>query len=261
MLTLIRNTKSAVVCAALVSLTCVLAALTVAPAAEAQSSLLVDNGPFATTSSWNITNFSLSDDFTVTAPVSVSTIRFWSMDFTESPNLSNFSGTMSWFIRANSVENRPGTTVASGFSSAVSTSDTGVAYSGSQYQIFQVDIPTNGLTLASGTYWLQLKEGNLSEPGDSSPIQWMVRDGRDGQAFRFDRDTVTPTAWASDGGTKDLAFQLLGSSPIESFETPEPGSIKLFLMLLLPLTAIFHARTLRRRDVLSNKTLEIMRGS
>ena len=111
------------------------------------------------------------------------------------------------------------------------------------------------MTLSSGNFWLQLKEGNPYESGDSSSIQWMVRDGHDNQAFRFDTNPVNPTAWASDGGTTDLAFQLMGPSRIDSFETPEPGSIKLFLVPLLLLTGTYFVLLLRGKAATQNKVL------
>jgi hypothetical protein len=129
-----------------------------------------------------------------------------------------------------------GSLITSGTVNGLSGTFSGLTHSGSQANIdilnFSLVAP---VTLAAGTYWLELHEGTSLTANDQTNIGWELSQST-GNALQDAVSANVPVDPASD----ELAFQLFdngGSSP-----TPEPST---FAMLTVGL-GLLGAR-LRRR--------------
>lgn len=202
-------------------------------ATPARAQVVYDSGGF-TPSVWSdMTAFALADNFTSVGSISFNAIRFWASSPGSGSTLPNFSGTVSYFIRASLGELPgnvvPSTVLASGTVSgaAITQTDTGVLNGGgAASNIIQLDFAIPQVNLLSGEYWLQLKEGTLDSPDDGSPIFWQTNTSPTiFPQTRADFDEVNPTLWnLIPGGNQ--AFQLLNNSVNAA---PEPSSLVLIV--------------------------------
>jgi hypothetical protein len=197
--------------------------------AQAQT-ITVDNGTYATTGAYNISNFAEADDFVTTTAISFNSIRFWAIDNSIAGanlnTLDNFSGTLSWFVHADSGLGVPGASIVTSgtVSSGISITNTGALALG-QYPIFEVNVPISSTTLVTpNRYWLRLKEGSPLTPFDGSSIFWArsLNSPLMGFGTAAAADPVNPTGWGDND--RDSAFQLLSA--------PEPSTLCFFFSAL-----------------------------
>lgn len=201
--------------------------------------VVYDNGSYiGPDAGVNMSFSAVADDFLVASPLTFNAIRFFAVDFT--PGLmDSFSGTLSWFIYADSgvpvPNSRPSATVvASGSTSSVTITDTGVLGGGNpSRQIAQLDFSIPVQTLAPARYWLRLKEGTPSSSGDGSDIYWVVTNGAvTGNPYRADSNVITPTTWSASGLNADLSYQLLNVTA-NAVDGPEPATFALLALGVL----------------------------
>lgn len=181
--------------------------------AQAQT-LIYDNGTFSTGGSaqgYQITSFALADDFVFTSTTSFNQARVWLV------GLSNFSGTLSWLVRANNG-GIPGSTLFSGTVSGASITLTSTGFG----TVTQVDFPISSTTLGAGTYWFQVKENGLTDLSDGSEVGWFDSVSSTGFDSKGDPDEVNPSTWTG-SVPANRAFQFLSSSVGAS--APEPGTL------------------------------------
>ena len=197
------------------------------------AALLVDNGPpSSTATASDISSFAQADDFTLSASGSFNAVRFWAIDNGgDLSKFDQFSGTLSWFVYTNNV-NQPGSVLASGTVSgaAITITPTGVVLLGS-FAVVQLDFGVPNTLVPAGTFWFRVKEGGPSDPGDGSDIFWVWRNGQTGFPHRNAEDEVNPT-WLI-GETTDLAFQLTAVAAA----VPEPPTLAVVCLGLLLLAA------------------------
>ncbi len=166
---------------------------------------LYSNGQPNTTSpnSRGMALFRCADNFTLASPVSVSSIRFWMV---AQPN--NFSGSITY-----AFYNDSSGALGSVVSTATVSNITPVLLNqipGNVHSIYLVDfnLPTP-LTLAPGTYWLELHDGsNLTTVANpnATNVLWAIVPGVSGNA----KQSSVPNLPSGNTG-QELAFQLLGS--------------------------------------------------
>ncbi|WP_309707667.1 PEP-CTERM sorting domain-containing protein [Armatimonas sp.] len=184
-------------------------------AAHAQT-LIYTNGALSTGNAKNISSASIADDFVFSSTRSFDQVRVWLMD-TSAPNntLNNFGGTLSWLIYNNNA-GLPGTIFASGTTSAVTLTDTGLKF-GSTFSIFQADFSVPSQTLTAGTYWFRIRENGITDGADFTSTFWM--DSGSSTGFQtVAGNGVNPTTWGNNGAT-NRAFNFFASS------APEPGTL------------------------------------
>lgn len=212
--------------------------------AQAQT-LIYDNGTITGgDNGLNITAFAIADDFVFDSTQTFDQVRVWIFDNTLPNNTLNaFSGTLSWLIRSNNA-GIPGAVLGgnSGTVSgaAITQTDTGVDVLAG-YRVFQFDFSIPSTTLGAGTYWFQIREGNLGTFGDTSHVFWLDTGNiNTGFAPKADNNVRTPTTWSFPTGPKpNRAFQFLGPSNV----TPELPGLALVVPALLPVALV----ALRRR--------------
>ncbi len=181
---------------------------------SAQGALIYDNGPFnigSLSNSLSISGGRSADDFVLTAPATISGIRFWLNAWSQ----DNFGGVASYAIYEDSAGGL-GSLIASGYGNpAVAIVTVPFNFSG----VPRLDLAlASPVTLLAGTYWLEMHEGPTLTSNDGSPVYWLARAGVAGNAKR-DGALALPT---TNTGLA-LGFQLSGSSAA----VPEPGGVLL----------------------------------
>jgi len=117
------------------------------------SGLIYDNGEDDYRTAAEFTFFLEADDFTLNSDATLGSVNFSISTTILDNNLSNFDGTINWFIYANG-DNIPGAEVASGLGkNVVVLFDQFFAPNDWWDASFDLDVP---LELTAGTYWLGL---------------------------------------------------------------------------------------------------------
>ena len=203
---------------------------TLAPAAT----ILFDQEPDAKDAR-NITQYRSADDINLASFSTVGAMRLWAVPFMGS-FASSFSGTISWAIYQNSVGSL-GSLVASGSSSAVTVTDSGIPFN--FLDISQLDFAVVPFDLAAGQYWIEFHEGAALTTNDGSPIYWATAAAANFNA-KQDTNPILPTS--SIVPATGLAFQLFASS---QSEVPEPGTARMMEFGIVGI--FFYAMLLQRQ--------------
>jgi hypothetical protein len=200
-------------------LTCLLSA-----AAWSNAAVIHDNGAPDRVTGNNLAEFIQVDDFVVSAPSTLLSVRFWTLQSTA----SDYAGSIEWIIYGNSG-GQPGAQIANGNIVATQVV-TGLGNAGLGLLEFQYDF-TISLPINTGTYWLGLHNGllNATAPVD---IYWgSSASGGGNAAGEF--DLVLGGPFTQNGVEK--AFIVFGDG---NATIPEPGSVVLLSLGLGALVAL-----------------------
>jgi hypothetical protein len=166
-------------------------------------------GSFATAGAVDISFFVAAAAFTLPTSARPGSLDAWLSDdqINDDGQLGSFGGTLSWAIHSNAVD-RPGTLLLSGQDSSPLLTDTGLQDS-SASDIVRVRIRLSGRpSLAAGTYWLALHEGNWLSPYDDSSVYWVWSTSVFGLDGVYSSSPTAPGDWAGDDAA-DYAFVLV----------------------------------------------------
>lgn len=197
---------------------CLLSCLLAGGAATAAT--LFDNGGPDQAWGTQMSEVRVAEDFTLASSVSLSNIRFWSLQ----SSASDYAGSVSWAVFSD-VAGQPGGLVLSGLA-AVSGVATGLS-SGFGYGEYVYDIPVS-FSLGAGSYWLGLHNGPLSNLSPSEMLWSTTGAGLGSTGLYTDLG-----GWVDTGNHH--AFRLDGSTVSA---VPEPELAGLFLAGLLTLGAL-----------------------
>ena len=127
----------------------------------------------------DISGMRQADKFTLGSPATITSIRFW-----WTADGPYFSGTMTYAIYENAA-GAIGSEVAAGTVSGLTYTYTGKTIGEvGFYPSEQTDITLNSpVTLAPGTYWLELHEGGSMTENDFAPKFWATSVFRRGQSL------------------------------------------------------------------------------
>jgi hypothetical protein len=177
--------------------------------------VVFDNGGPNQHNGNEMTDFLQSEDFTLTTQTQITDVHFWDLQAIA----ADYLGSIYWAIQGNAA-GMPGTILASGTTSAVTHTATGLTDDSGLFTEFLNGFNITPTILNSGTYWLTLHDGPLSNSNFADFYWEWSSDIGNGQEF----DLIANNAW--DSNLAEHAFQLTGT-PV-----PEPTSIVLLATIL-----------------------------
>ena len=205
-----------------------LAAAAVSFAMNAHGALVFDNGGPDLVSGVNMSGNWVAEDFTLAANITITNIRFWSIQ----SSASDYSGSLSLAIYADAGGTIGG--LVTSLSGALAETPTGLSTSFG-YGEYVFDIP-GSIVLSAGNYWLALLDGLSPNPGNPSEILWETTAvGLGSTAQYLDDQSQT---WLDSGS--NLAFRIDGreASPPPPSDAPAPNTLALLFASVLAASAL-----------------------
>jgi hypothetical protein len=134
-----------------------------------QEVVVYDNGAPDQRNSSSMTYYIAVDAFSLSAPVTFQSVRFWSVE----TGGSGYVGPIHWQIYADS-SGLPGALLQSGDASADRTATGRTILIAGDYTEHENEFSVGSITLGPGTYWLGLHNGPLSyvPDGGLDPMGW-----------------------------------------------------------------------------------------
>ena len=172
----------------------------------------------------------VAEDFSLTAPTTITSIRFWSIQ----SSLTDYLGSVYWAVYSN-VGGAPGGVLFG--NTAVTTTATATGnFAGFGYAEYVFDVDVADFAIGAGTYWLGLHNGPLASV-DAREMLWSTTASTIGSESKYFDNTF---GW-TDAGTH-LAFVLEGTGVVvPPTGVPEPGTLALVGL------AVLAARVARRK--------------
>jgi hypothetical protein len=167
----------------------------------ARAEVIYDNGSPSLLEGWEMTNWKDGDQFTCDVPSILTAVRFWTIE-----TKPTFYGSVFWEIRSTSAGDLPGDVLYSGMSLGASRLATGRRTCGAAEVVNTFDMPA--VSLPTGTYWLVLHNGPLSNTSSQSMF-WGHAISTQTRPSRADMAPFLGQ-WYSNGLASPLAFQLYG---------------------------------------------------
>jgi hypothetical protein len=173
---------------------------------------IVNNGTPDNVNAYNITQYRAADDFTLAGASTAASIQFWIATI----NPSDFNGSITYAFYADN-SGALGTQIALGTVSGLTPG--AVEGNLGPYIFYPVSFNfVSPVSLAAGTYWLELHEGASLTANDGTATFW-AESAQSGNAKQDSNPTLPTTS-----RNVELAFQIFDTA-IAS--TPEPGSMAL----------------------------------
>ncbi len=178
----------------------------------------------------NMSAFRLADDFSLSNAASVASVRFWLVD-----QPGNFSGNITYAFYQDSA-GALGSLVVNGTATVGGITPVFLNQTpSSTRRIERVDFNlSTTLTLAIGTYWLELHDGNsltaFGTPG-ADDVSWAFVSGNPAGNAKQNSNLDPLT---NDTGSA-LAFQLFDNSNASTNAVPEPATVSIFALGLAAL--------------------------
>jgi len=177
-------------------------------AARADGPVQQDQSAFTLDNSYKFSSFASADDFVVTSAARVSRATIWVADNVPNDNgvIDSFSGAIGWSIWTDS-STLPGSLVASGEALDIVQVDSGAQDDFGDDIVAVSFALTHPVSLAPGTYWFALHEGQWGQAGDGSEVWWAKSSSANGSGHAAAPDPAHPI-WAHTTGDNDVAFVL-----------------------------------------------------
>ncbi len=196
------------------------AGLVIVLAMPGRASPLFDQTP-TNSNGFTITDYRLADDFTLSSPSTITDILF----FYEAQYITDL-GAVTYAIYTN-LAGTPGLTVQS--ATIPSGSVTRTDQSGLCSRCADATFSIASLTLAPGTYWLELHaDTSLTGNNGGMDVDWAAVDDNNTLIARYNASGGTPDIPVNMTGYNQYAFQLIGSTATNAPTVPEPGTLALF---------------------------------
>jgi hypothetical protein len=195
----------------------------------ARATLIYDQSPPNNNSS-DMVNFRLADDFTLSGASVVMNINFWYQAQFQT-DLSN----VTYAIYANS-SGHLGPQLFTGSVAPVTSFD-------SPNNAFFATFAVPSLSLAAGTYWLELHAGSSLIDNNGTITVWWAAAADNGSLEALTNAVPSsPSTTITTSGFEQYAFQLDGTGPAGGSSVPEPTSALLVASGLLILQRLGKAR-------------------
>jgi hypothetical protein len=186
----------------------------------ARATTIYDQSPPNNNSS-DIVNFRLADDFKLTGASVVNAIDFWYQ-----AQFQTDLSSLTYAIYANS-SGALGSQLFTGLVVPVTSFD-------SPNNAFFATFAVPNLSLASGTYWLELHAGStLTDSNSGITVWWAAAADNGNHAALFSTSPSVPSTAILTSGFEQYAFQLQGTGPTSGPPVPEPTSVLLVASGLL----------------------------
>ena len=208
-----------------------LAAAAVSFAMNAHSALVFDNGAPNQTYGVNMSGNWVAEDFTLAANITITNIRFWSIQ----SSASDYSGSLSLAIYADAGGTIGG--LVTSLSGALAETSTGLSTSFG-YGEYVFDIP-GSIALSAGNYWLALLDGLSPSPVTPSEILWETTTVGLGSTAQY----LDGQTWVDSG--LNLAFRIDGREATPP--PPPPNGVPAPNTLALLFASVLAASALRRK--------------
>lgn len=182
---------------------------------SANAGIVFDNGGPNQNGGNEMTDFLQSEDFILGGPALITDVHFWDLQLVP----GDYKGAIYWALQydQNGV---PGLIAASGLTSAVTHTSTGLFDITGTYAEYVNSFNITPATLPAGTYWLTLHDGDVTDINFANFYWEWSADIGDGQEF-----DLIAGLWDSNGA--DHAFYLTGT-PV-----PEPSYFMALATLLV----------------------------
>ena len=207
-----------------------MAALALSAAQLSFAAPVFNNGSPDQVSGTQMSDVLVAEDFSLTASTTISSIRFWSIQFAP----TDYLGSVYWAVYSN-VGGAPGAVLFG--NTAVTTTAVATGNStGFNYAEYVFDVDVNDFVIGAGTYWLGLHNGP-SASTVAREMLWSTTSTGGSESQYFDSFTST---WV--GADTHLAFALDGTGVVvPPTGVPEPGTLALVGL------AVLVARVARRK--------------
>jgi hypothetical protein len=203
--------------------------------------VVYDNGAPNGVGGAEMTQYMEADDVTPSSDITFNTLRFWTV---EPAGGAAYNGTIVWVINLNTGGNFPHFLMQASSPGAINRSYSRTLSSGAfaGYDEYQIDLSlVTPVTLsAANTYWFSLHNGSYGPLNmTNESFYWQTTDANATySSHNFDwLASGAPGPWVANGGTPQLAYQLL------LVDTPEPGT---WSMLVAGAAALVGLRRRRR---------------
>ena len=197
-------------------------------AITARAGIVVDTSP-PNNNATDIVDSRLAEAFTISSTADITGINFWYQAQFET-DLSQVA-----YAFYGNAFGALGTVIASGDLAPATSFD-----SANNAYVASLSIPD--VSLAVGTYWLELHSGSSLTDNSGFTIWWAATDVTGSLEALFNQGTGLPDSPITDAGFEQYAFQLTGSGQ-GSPSTPEPSAA---LLTALGIGALTVARKHRR---------------
>ena len=200
-----------------------MAALALSAAQLSFAAPVFNNGSPDQVSGTQMSDVLVAEDFSLTASTTISSIRFWSIQFAP----TDYLGSVYWAVYDN-VGGAPGAVLFGNTAVMTTASATGNS-TGFGYAEYVFDVDVNDFVIGAGTYWLGLHNGP-SASTVAREMLWSTTASTIGSESMYFDSTF---GWT--GAGTNLAFVLDGTGVVipPPPGVPEPGTLALVGLAVL----------------------------